>query len=473
MTSQEILVALLPVIILSSCALLMMLVDSFMAHRRIFSFEIGILGYVAAVVAGIYNFQWQGTAFGGMIAFGGFANFFAVLFSMGGLLAFLFARPYLKKENINHAEFYCLLMFATVGMMLMAAAHDLIIVFIGLELMSISFYILAGFARTTTSSNEAGLKYFLLGAFATGFLLYGIALVYGVTGSTNFDTIRGMLSSVNHQPMFWLGGALIFIAFAFKISAVPFHMWAPDVYEGAPTAVTGWMSSVGKAAAFSAVVLVGINIFGAGAEKFKIIVAVISTVTMLYGNITALMQQNVKRMLAYSSIAHAGYALIGVAAASPLGSSAVLFYVATYVFMQAGAFGIAGEFEREGGKNLLISDYAGLGARKPMLAVIFAVFMFSLAGIPPLGGFFGKYYLFIAAVQSGMTWLAVVGVISSIISIYFYIGLVVKMFFQDAVSTEPLTVSGAGSIAMWLACLAVFLLGIFPSAIVDTVIRLF
>ncbi|HZV13246.1 MAG TPA: NADH-quinone oxidoreductase subunit N, partial [Candidatus Kapabacteria bacterium] len=247
----------------------------------------------------------------------------------------------------------------------------------------------------------------------------------------------------------------------------------PDVYEGAPTVVAGWMSSVGKAAAFSAVVLVAMNIFGAGEEKFKLIVAAIATVTMLYGNITALAQQNVKRMLAYSSIAHAGYALVGVASASPLGSTAVMFYVAVYVFMQAGAFGIAGEFEREGGRNLSISDYAGLGTRKPVLAAIFAVFMFSLAGIPPLGGFFGKYYLFIAAIQSGMTWLAIVGVVSSVISMYFYIGIVVKMYFQDAVSTEPLTVSGTGSVAMWFACIAVFALGIFPSSVVNAVLRLF
>ena len=472
MSLQETLAAFLPLVTLSTCALLMMLVDAFTAHRRILSFEIGVAGFLVAIVASLYNFNWTGTAMGGMVMFGGYANFFATLFSAGGLVSFFFARSYLKSENINHAEFYALVVFATVGMMLMAASKELIVLFIGLELMSICFYVLAGFARTRVNSNEAGLKYFLLGAFATCFFLYGVALVYGTAGSTNFDAIRAVLGSLSHQQIFWLGGALIFIAFAFKVAAVPFHMWAPDVYEGAPTVISGWMSSVGKAASFSAIVLVAVHIFGVSDPKFRTIVAVIAAVTMLYGNIAALAQQRVKRMLAYSSIAHAGYILVGIAAGSAMGYGAALYYGAVYVFMQSGAFGIAGEFEREG-KNGTIAEFAGLGARKPFLAALFSVFLFSLAGIPPLGGFFGKYYLFASAVQNGMTWLAVVGVVASIISVYFYIGIIVKMYFQDAPSASPVPVSGSSAIAMWIACAAVLALGIMPNPLVTLIQRIF
>jgi len=472
MSLQESVVAFLPLLIVSSCALLMMLADAFAPRRGVMSFGLGIAGLLGAIVASFYNFGWTGIAFGGMVMFGGFANYFAALFCAGTLVSFLFARSYLMNEKINHAEFYALLLFALSGMMLMAAAKDMIVLFIGLELMSVCFYILAGFARTRARSNEAGLKYFLLGAFSTGFFLYGIALVYGATGATNFDAIRAALPSVTHQPIFWLGGALILIAFAFKIAAFPFHMWAPDVYEGAPTPVSGWMSSVGKAAAFSAIILVAVHVFGVNDPKFRTIVAAIAAITMIYGNITALAQQSVKRMLAYSSIAHAGYMLVGIAAGSAMGLGATAYYTAVYVFMQIGAFGIAAELERES-EVVTISDFAGLGARKPFFAAVFSIFLFSLAGIPPLGGFFGKYYLFASAVQNGMTWLAIVGIIASIISVYFYIGLIVKMYFQDSTSTAALALSRITTIALWLSCIAVLALGIMPKPFVGLIQQIF
>jgi NADH-quinone oxidoreductase subunit N len=472
MTLQETLAALLPVITLSACALLMMLVDAFLAGRRTVSFEIGVAGFLVAITAAVYNFSWVGVAPGGMVMYGGYANFFAALFCAGGIISFFFARSYLRNEQINHAEFYALLMFATVGMMLMAAAKDMIILFIGLEMMSLCFYILAGFARQRVTSNEAGLKYFLLGAFATGFFLYGVALVYGTTGATNFDAIRTVLSSVSHQQLFWLGGALIFIAFAFKVAAVPFHMWAPDVYEGAPTVISGWMSAVGKAASFSAIVLIAVHVFGVNDPKFRMIVAVISAVTMLYGNIAALSQQSIKRMLAYSSVAHAGYILTGIAAGSAMGYGAALYYAAVYVFMQTGAFGIAGELERNGNTGA-IAEFAGLGTRKPLVAALFSIFLFSLAGIPPLGGFFGKYYLFASAVQNGMTWLAIIGVVASIISMYFYIGIIIKMYFQESQLAEPVSVSGTGAVALWLSSGAVLILGILPNPLVTMIQRIF
>ena len=367
----------------------------------------------------------------------------------------------------HRGEFYILLIFATSGMMLMAGALDLITVFLGIELMSVSLYVLAGFMRKKERSNESALKYFLLGAFATGFLLYGIALIYGISGTTNLLRIHDAFPELMGNSLFVIGCGLILIALAFKVSAVPFHMWAPDVYEGAPTPVTGFMSTAAKAAAFSTFVLLFVRIFSISGTSLSQILAFVSAATMIVGNVTAIAQTSIKRMLAYSSIAHAGYMLSGVAAANTEGETGVLFYLLAYTFMNVGAFGIVSWIEGIDDKKLTLDDYAGLGARRPVVAVLMAIFMFSLAGIPPFAGFFGKYYVFLAAVKAEMTWLAIIGVLTSLVSAYYYLRIVVLMYFRDGEADVDSQVPLPALIAVVIAAVLVLALGLYPSLVVD------
>jgi NADH-quinone oxidoreductase subunit N len=362
-------------------------------------------------------------------------------------------------------------------MMLIGHANNLLILFIGIEVMSIAFYVLSGFFRTNIGSVEASLKYFLLGAFATGFLVYGIALVYGATGSIEVVQISHFILYVSNPPMYlMIGIGLIIVGLGFKIAAFPFHQWAPDVYQGAPTVVTGFMSTAGKAAGMVAFIVVArsfIPIFYSNDVKFdaegvRIVLAVLSALTMLYGNIVALAQKNVKRMLAYSSIAHAGYMLMGIVAKTPHGWDAIVFYIITYLFMQLGAFVVISKVENKG-ENLELSDFTGLGKTKPILAAMMAVFMFSLAGIPPFAGFFGKYYLFVAAIETGYLWLTIIAVIASVISIYFYIGLIVQMYFKEAPEKEIETKTGGETITLVISLVALFVFGIFPSLLLNMI----
>jgi len=329
--------------------------------------------------------------------------------------------------------------------------------------MSLSFYVLAGFMRTKTSSNEAALKYFLLGAFATGFLLYGIALVYGVSGTTNLSVIKDSFGALAGRPLFLVGVGFIMIALAFKVAAAPFHMWAPDVYEGAPTSVTGFMATGGKAAAFAAFLVVFVRCFEFGGTSVGTLIGIVAAISMVVGNVTAVSQNNVKRMLAYSSVAHAGYMLSGIAAGNAEGQTGIMFYVTAYLFMNIGAFSIVGMMEGENGTRLTFDDYAGLSVRRPGLAAIMTLFMFSLAGIPPLAGFFGKYYVFLAAVKADMVWLAVIGVLTSLVSVYYYLRLVVQMYFRDGEGDWAVRPSVWALIAIGFAALMVVQLGVYPS----------
>jgi len=353
-------------------------------------------------------------------------------------------------------------------MVLMATAADLIIIFLGLELMSICFYVLAGFMRKRALSNESALKYFLLGAFATGFLLYGIALIYGASGSTKISFLVHNYGIISVSPFFWIGIGLLFIGLAFKVGGVPFHMWIPDVYQGAPTPVSGFMSTGGKAAAFAAIILVFLTSdtsLGDGVAKMIIIVSALS---MIVGNIVAISQTNLKRMLAYSSIAHAGYILVGIAANNQIGKSGVIFYLFSYTFMNLGAFGILSLMEREE-KNLSYDDYSGLGFRHPVLAAFMSIFLFSLAGIPPFAGFFGKYYVFVAAIDAGLTWLAILGVLMSVVSVYYYLRLIVVMYFREGDQQLPVTISRASYAVIILCILAVVELGVYPSSLLSII----
>lgn len=440
--------------------------------RLIFGYYLATL--VATASLAILTAGHKAVTFNGMITVGGFANYFDVLFCGAGLMTMLAARPYLQREGAELDEFYTLLVSAVSGMMLMAHANNLLVLFVGIELMSISFYVMAGFLRTNIRSIEAGLKYFLLGAFASGFLVYGMSMIYGATGSLQIDVIAKNIHSgaVNFPSLLAIGAVLMVVALGFKVAAFPFHQWAPDVYEGAPSVVTAFMSTAGKAAAFASFITVFSALMPHGSyaltPKLQNVLAVVSAITMLIGNITAIAQTNVKRMLAYSSVAHAGYLLMGLVASSTAGYFAIIFYVTSYVFMQLGAFVVVGILERGNEHHLQIDDYAGLSKREPVLAFAMAVFMFALAGIPPLAGFFGKYLLFVAAIESGFLWLTLVAVLSSLVSAYFYLGLIVKMYFSESThgaheSSRP----GIAGITLVVSAAASIVLGLFTSQLLS------
>jgi len=382
--------------------------------------------------------------FEGMFVQDGVTAFFTLLFCAIAALGVLLSWDYAKRLRVNHAEYYVLLLLSTLGMIVMAASNDLITVFLGLELMSLPLYVLVGIRRGNLESNEASLKYFLLGAFASGFLLYGIALLYGATGTTNLSRMAAFLSDTPllNNPMLIAGGLLLLVGFGFKVSAVPFHMWTPDAYEGAPTSVTAFMSAGAKAAGFAALVRVALNVLGASPETWAPLLTAVAIVTMTVGNVTALLQNNLKRMLAYSSIAHAGYVLVALVAGGPDGASAAMFYLAVYAFMNLGAFGLLTLLGRDQDERVLLSDVAGLGFRHPMLGLAMTLFMLSLGGIPPTAGFMGKVYVFSTALQAGHTLLVVVGVLNSVVSVFYYLRVTVAMYMEEP-QGEPVAVSSA------------------------------
>jgi NADH-quinone oxidoreductase subunit N len=388
----------------------------------------------------------------------------------GSVDVVLMSMSYLEHTEIRTGDYYSLVMFATVGMMLMASATDLLVIFLALEVMSIAAYALAGIARSQVRSNEAAMKYFLLGAFATGFLLFGIALVFGATGSMTLPVIAERVGQVAGQEKVLLiaGVALLVVGFGFKIAAVPFHAWAPDVYEGSPTTVTAFMAVGIKAAAFAAFVRIFLHTLGALYTDWSGPLWVLAVLTMTVGNVVALLQTNIKRMLAYSSIAHAGYLLVGMVAGGPDGGSAILFYLIAYAFMTLGAFAVVVAVGRAGESNELLDDYAGIAFRNPFLGVAMTVFMLSLAGIPPLGGFVGKFYIFSAAIQSGYVGLAVIGVLNSVVSVYYYVGVLVRMYMTEGPTEVTPPSSRPYLFAALIATLAgTVLVGLFPSPLLE------
>ncbi len=467
------LIAVSPILFLSLYSLLILVVDASLRKPANSVYWLTLIGLVVTGFLTVNTYYASGTAFNGMVFTGKFPAFFEIIFLLSAVLSVLLSRSYLEKEELHYGEYYSLLIFATVGMMLMASGRDLMVLFLGLELMSISLYVLAGFVRRNAKSNEASLKYFLLGAFASGFLLYGIALVYGASGTTNLSTILARFQTIQGDPLLWIGAALILVGLSFKISAVPFHMWVPDVYEGSPTTVSAFMSTGSKAAAFAALMLL-FNYSVHPSWQLQTVIAYLAAFTMVVGNLIALAQTNIKRMLAYSSIAHAGYALVGIAAANSLGRTGVLYYMLAYTFMQVGAFGVVSLLESKDERYLKISDYEGLSFRHPVIAGLMALFMFSLAGLPPFAGFFGKYYLFASAVTANMTWLAIVGVLASVVSAYFYLSVVVNMYFRDLPEgSVAVKVSKMGAFALIIAAAAVIELGLTPGQIVSFTEKLF
>lgn len=393
---------------------------------------ISVAGLAAAFVAGINSlFGDTGTAFSGMTVYGGVAAFGTVVVLLGALLCVVISKEYLSDHGLNYGEVYGMVLFATTGMLGLAVSNDLITLFISLETMSIALYVLAGLMYYEKKGAEAALKYFLLGAFSTGFLLYGIALIYGATGYTNLTEIA---AEAQATPLFLAGSGLLLVGIFFKIAAVPFHMWTPDVYQGTPTTLTAFMATAAKSATFVAFILVITRMLPESeAGSWNNVIQVVSILTMIVGNLIALAQDNLKRMLAYSSIAHAGYLMVGLAAGTAAGYSGVLYYLFAYTLMNVGAFGVIAYYERNKGLDFTeIDSYAGLGYRVPVMGIMLSIFLFSLAGIPPFVGFIGKYYVFAAAVNADLITLAIIGVLASAASVYYYLRVMVFMYFKEA-----------------------------------------
>ena len=432
-----------PFTFLTVWACVLLLVDLFIPKERK-----GITALLAAVGLALTlgftlaQIGTQQTGLQNMVVADGFSIFVNALLLVSGLLGIALAYGYVKRMGLERGEYYTLLLFSVTGMMLMAQAADLIIVFLALELLSIPLYVLAAFARPKIDSEEAGLKYFLLGAFATGFVVYGTALVFGATESTNLAAIVAATSNATSNLLLLsIGSALILVGLGFKVAVVPFHMWTPDVYQGAPSAVTAFMSSGAKIAGFAALLRVFATAFPAIASDMTGIFWAMSALTMILGNVIAIAQTNIKRLLAYSSIAHAGYILMafvpyGNPDVAPVSIAAGLFYLVAYVLTNFGAWGVVIALEKSEGKGLEIGDYAGLARKHPALAAAMAIFMLSLIGLPPTLGLVGKFYLFRAVIAGGFTGLAIIGVLTSLISAYYYLRVVVVMYMRDG---EPET----------------------------------
>jgi NADH-quinone oxidoreductase subunit N len=435
------------------------------SHAGVFAIVALLMALPAALMAP------PGPAFQGMLVIDGMATFFRALVIVVGLLIVFASTDYLRQEKQETGEYYALVLFSIVGQCVMVSANELIMIFIGLEISSIASYILAGYLRDDSRNNESALKYFLLGSFATAFLLYGVAWIYGSTGSTNLTEIRRVLTSgvAPAEALIGVAAALIFVGLAFKISAAPFQGWAPDVYQGAPAPVAAFLTVGPKAAAFAVLMRVFLGSLQTVASHWMPAVWVCALATMVVGNFAAIMQSNIKRLLAYSSIAHAGYVLVAVAANSGTGSAAVMFYLAAYAFTNIGAFAVVTYFARSGERYVAIDDFAGLAQRQPAMAAMLTIFLLSLIGVPLTGGFFGKFYIFKAALDANLVWLTVLGLLNSAVAAYYYLRILVVMYFREPGETvENLPPAGALlQIAVYGSAVGTVLLGIFPSLVLD------
>jgi len=460
----------LPLIIIGAGILVSVIIEIYSNKSERILQWFSILIFVAAGFFALLTVENKSVVLQNMLATGGTANIFYFIFNLGAAIVCLLSVDYIKKYGTYFGEYYILIQTSVLGMMLMAGAKDLFVIFLGLELMSVSFYVLAGLNRKKIIAVEASLKYFLLGAFATGFLVYGIALIYGSAQTTSLESIAAGYPQLKGNLIFITGILLFLIGFSFKIAAFPFHMWVPDVYQGSPTTIAGLFSTGGKAAAFSAIIVSLSAMFSGSPDiLFAPYLAVLAVFSMLFGSIVAIAQDNIKRMLAYSSISHAGYMLIGLASGNSAGLAGVIFYLAVYTFMNLAAFGIISIIEGKDDTNLNINSYAGLGSKFPMHAALLSIVMFSLAGIPPLAGFFAEYYIFIAAIKSGLTWLAILGVLSSLISVYFYLRIVVLMYFKSADQELVFEKSRSGMLGVIISVLMIILLGLVPGYLIDMI----
>jgi len=456
-----------PELILCGAGILIMLLDSFLsgARKRALGW-ISVIGGVSALASLYFVWEYRGIAYGGLIRADEFSIFVHAIVLIVAILATLGSMQYLDNERIQRGEFYALLLFAAAGMGVLAGAGELITAFLGLEMSSISSYILAGFRKSELKSNEASLKYFILGSFATAFFLYGIAMVYGATGTTVLSGVQEALAASGPSSLLALGLALMFVGLAFKVLAAPFQIYGPDVYEGAPTPVTAVLASAPKAATFALMLRIFYTAFASAGHLWFWAVWIAAVLSMCIGNLAALTQTNVKRMLAYSSIAHAGYILVAFAASTEVGIAAVLFYLAAYALMKLGAFLVVAQLGGPGEKRLEIKDFAGLGTQQPALAACFSLFLLSLLGLPATGGFLGKFYAFQAALDSRITWLVVIAALNSVVGAYYYLRVIVAMYFWDPQKEFPaIAVTPAIAIALVIAAVGTIYLGVFPSRV--------
>jgi len=460
-----------PEIIILTVALLTLVLDLFQwPGRRYLLVTLGIWGIAGAMVATIHQWNIQQEAFFGLITTDNFAVYFKILFLVICGLTLLLSVNYLTPGELDLGEYYSLVFLATFGYMLMASSNDLILVFLALEILSLAVYILAGFMRHNLKSNESAFKYFLLGAFSSALLLYGIANVYGAVGNTS---LRGIAHYFSQQgalknPLFLAGMGLILVGFSFKIAVVPFHMWTPDVYEGSPTTITAFMAAGTKAASFAAFLRVFFYAFEPLKSEWSPVLWIIAALTIIFGNIVAIYQKNIKRMLAYSAIAHAGYLLVAMVAGNSLGSSSILYYLAVYSLMNLGAFGVVIVAEQREEENLSIDDYRGLAYKHPLLAAAMSLFLFSLTGIPPTGGFVGKFYIFSAAVKAGYVGLAIIGVLGSAVAVYYYLRVIVYMYmYEPERDILHRNIPFFSAAALILAAIGVLQLGIAPAQILN------
>ena len=462
----------LPEILLTAFGIAAMMLEAVVRGKRTWLGGLSLIGIAAAFLTNFYSYTNQGAAFQNMLIVDGYAVFFRGLVLVAGFLCVLASLSYLDREGAQSGEYYALILFSLVGQCILAASADLIMVFIGLEASSIATYILAGFLRDDRRNSEAALKYFLLGSFATAFLLYGIAWIYGLTGVTNLAQIQQILQQQPRPSVIAaLAAALIFVGLGFKVSIAPFQMWAPDVYQGAAAPVSAFLSAAPKAAAFAVFFRIFMTSFRPMNDRWSYLVWGCALATMLVGNLAALVQTNVKRLLGYSSIAHAGYVLVALAAASSIGVSAAMFYLAAYALMNIGAFAVISHVAARNEKHVRIEDLAGLGRRDPLLAGLLALFVFSLIGVPLTGGFFGKFYVFQAALGSHLIWLTVLGLVNSAIAAYYYLKIIVAVYMHEpsAATTDLAQAPATLRIAIWASAAGVLLLGIFPSALLSVI----
>jgi len=469
----EDLIRILPEIVLTVFGTVIMVLEPLLPDRskRMLGFT-AIGGLLAGLWAVAIAHAFDGPAFGGMLVIDGFGTYFRALVIVVGLLSVLCSLRYIERERSDSGEFYALILFSVVGQSLMVASGELIMLFIGLEISSIATYVLAGYLRDDTRNNESAVKYFLLGSFATAFLLYGVAWIYGGAGTTSLAGIRSAIMNPETAPPELLVGvsaALMFVGFAFKVSAAPFQVWAPDVYQGAPAPVTAFMSAGPKAAAFAVFLRVYLTAFGPISDRWEPIVWISALATMMVGNFAALLQSNIKRLLAYSSIAHAGYVMVAVTAHSAIGTAAAMFYLAAYAFMNIGAFAVITHFARQKERYVELADLGGLARKQPATAALFTIFLLSLIGIPLTGGFFGKFYIFKAALDANLVWLTVLGLLNSAVAAYYYLRIIVVMYFHEpGEAAETITpLAGGLRLALWGSALATLFLGVFPSFVLD------
>ena len=460
-------VRILPEIVLSVFGMIIMVLDPLVDERATQKLlgGIALLGSVAAIAATLYQAQFPGFGFWGMVKVDGFSIFFHFLVTAITAVVILSSFEYMAVQRIRAGEYYGLILLGAVGMCLMSSAVELVLIFIALEISSISTYVLAGFRRRAAISSEASLKYFLLGSFATAFFLYGVALMFGATGSTSFSVIGQVLRSGQIPLLAYAGVASMFVGLGFKVAAAPFHVWTPDVYEGAPAPVVGFMSTAPKAAVFAVLLRVMFEINAPGRVGLIWVAAALS---MTLGNVGALVQQNVKRLLAYSSIAHAGYLLVAFASLPDNGIPAAMFYTASYAAMNVGAFAVVSHIAGSGERYVTLDDYAGLGRRSPLLAATLTIFLLSLIGIPMTGGFFAKFYVFSAALQANLIGLTIIGVLNSAVGAYYYLRIIVVMYMREAREEIPAApVSPALGAALAISVAATLYLGLLPGRVLE------